>query len=136
MTGGDYFRVYGVPAPQGSKRHVGRGILVESSKAVKPWREAVKWAHIAAGRKNYGDSAVSLEVTFWLLKPKSVRRALPSVKPDLDKLMRSTMDALTDSGAWADDAQVVQMNATKLYTADPRETGAKIAISTVSVWSL
>ena len=37
---------YGSPAPQGSKRHVGRGVMVESSKAVKPWREAVKAAAI------------------------------------------------------------------------------------------
>ena len=37
-------RVYGTPAPQGSKRHVGRGVMVESSKKVKPWREAVKQA--------------------------------------------------------------------------------------------
>lgn len=36
------FRVNGVPAPQGSKRHVGGGRMVESSKAVGPWREAVR----------------------------------------------------------------------------------------------
>ena len=29
-------------APQGSKRHVGRGIMIESSKRVKPWRDAVR----------------------------------------------------------------------------------------------
>lgn len=34
------FTVLGVPAPQGSKRHVGRGVLVESSKALGPWRVA------------------------------------------------------------------------------------------------
>ena len=36
------FTVHGLPAPQGSKRHVGKGVMVESSKYVKPWREAVK----------------------------------------------------------------------------------------------
>ncbi len=40
--------VYGTPGPQGSKRFMGvkggKGVLVESSKKVKPWREAVKWA--------------------------------------------------------------------------------------------
>ena len=29
------------PAPQGSKRHVGGGRLIEASKRVKPWRQAV-----------------------------------------------------------------------------------------------
>ena len=40
--------VYGMPGPQGSKRFVGtrggRGVMVESSAKVKPWREAVKHA--------------------------------------------------------------------------------------------
>ncbi|QDH92357.1 RusA-like resolvase [Gordonia phage Spooky] len=31
----------GIPAPQGSKRHVGNGILIESSKRVGPWRAVV-----------------------------------------------------------------------------------------------
>lgn len=34
----------GAPAPQGSKRHVGRGVLIESSSKVRPWRETVKAA--------------------------------------------------------------------------------------------
>ena len=43
------FDVFGLPGPQGSKRFVGRtktgrGLMVESSAKVKPWREAVKWA--------------------------------------------------------------------------------------------
>jgi Holliday junction resolvase RusA-like endonuclease len=39
--------VHGNPAPQGSKRHVGGGVMVEMSKAVKPWREAIKHAALA-----------------------------------------------------------------------------------------
>lgn len=31
------FHVIGLPAPQGSKKHVGHGVMVESSKKVKPW---------------------------------------------------------------------------------------------------
>ena len=33
-------KVIGLPAPQGSKRHVGHGVMIESSNNVKPWREA------------------------------------------------------------------------------------------------
>ena len=36
--------VYGTPAPQGSKRHVGHGRMIEQSKRVKPWRNDVKAA--------------------------------------------------------------------------------------------
>jgi Holliday junction resolvase RusA-like endonuclease len=35
------------PAPQGSKRHVGKGVLVESCRNVKPWRELVAQAAMA-----------------------------------------------------------------------------------------
>lgn len=38
------FFVPGRPAPQGSKRHVGHGIMVESSRDLGPWRERVALA--------------------------------------------------------------------------------------------
>ena len=42
-----FIPVRGVPAPQGSKRHIGNGILIENSKKVKPWRQDVRAAAIA-----------------------------------------------------------------------------------------
>ena len=39
-----FIPVIGIPAPQGSKRHVGHGIMIENSKRVKPWRQDVKEA--------------------------------------------------------------------------------------------
>ena len=110
--------VYGTPGPQGSKRHVGRGVMIESSKKGKPWREAVKWAFV----ERYGSvkrpavrGAISVEMIFTLARPKSAKRARPAVKPDLSKLIRSTEDALTDIGAWEDDARVVVLMASKRY---------------------
>ena len=42
------FRVEGMAAaPQGSKRHVGKGVMIESCKAVKPWRLLVAQAAMA-----------------------------------------------------------------------------------------
>ena len=35
------WKTIGVPAPQGSKRHVGMGRMIESCKALKPWREMI-----------------------------------------------------------------------------------------------
>lgn len=42
------FFASGTPAPQGSKRHVGRGIMIESSRKVRPWRAAVVAAAVAS----------------------------------------------------------------------------------------
>ena len=122
--------VHGIPAPQGSKRHVGNGILVESSKKVKPWREAVKWAAIEAGVKPMA-GPVRLVVSFFLPRPKSAPKSRTHAdrKPDLDKLLRSTMDALSDVGAWEDDARVYEVFASKEYERFDRPPGAVIQIA-------
>lgn len=140
--------VYGMPAPQGSKRHVGRGIMIESSAKVKPWREAVKWAAITA-REDAGlykgsplgstmSGPVRVEMVFTLPKPKSApkkRRTWPDRKPDLSKLIRSTEDALTDAGAWEDDARVVSCVARKVFPGEGPDAldvpGAVIRIEAV-----
>ena len=141
------FSVYGTPAPQGSKRFVGhaksgRGIMVESSKAVKPWREAVKYAAIEAmGLHTAGGATVQLAgplrlaVTFTLPKPKSApkkRRTYPDRKPDLSKLVRSTEDGLVDAGIIEDDARIIDCIAAKVYPNEGLNAlaspGARIAI--------
>ena len=112
--------VYGMPAPQGSKRFVGvskagRGLMVESSAKVKPWRMDVKAAAEAligrmAGEWPMGGALVA-EMVFTLPKPASAprrRQTWPDKKPDLSKLVRSTEDALSDAGFWVDDARVVE----------------------------
>ena len=116
--------VIGSPAPQGSKKFVGvtkagRGLMVESSKKVKPWRQDVKDAAVAvmAGAAPLDGPLMAL-MTFTLPKPASApktRRTWPCRKPDASKLARSTEDALTDAGVWVDDARVVALVAVKVY---------------------
>ena len=139
-------RVHGIPAPQGSKRHVGNGRMIESSKEVGPWREAVKAAVLTAtGRRPTTlDGPVEIIMTFYLPRPKShygtgrnasrVRDSAPTeptTKPDLDKLVRSTLDALTDVGVLRDDAQVVRIEAAKVYAWPQEPPGA-----TIHIWRL
>lgn len=108
MTGWSFI-AYGTPAPQGSKRHVGNGVMVESSKAVKPWREDVKQAALTA--RDHGapclDGPLLVRMVFTLRRPKSApkRLTIPDRTPDLSKLCRATEDAITTAGLWADDAR-------------------------------
>lgn len=111
------FVVIGMPAPQGSKKFVGtaangRGILIESSKKVRPWRMDVKAAAEAVRTASGAISgALVVHMVFTLPKPASApktRRTWPDRKPDLSKLVRSTEDAISDSGLWEDDARVVR----------------------------
>jgi Holliday junction resolvase RusA-like endonuclease len=116
MTKRVFIVVYGSPAPQGSKRFVGttkagRGLMVESSQKVKPWRQDVKEAAIVAraGRPPL-DGPLRARIVFTVPKPTSApkrKRTYACKKPDLSKLLRSTEDALTDAGVWTDDARVV-----------------------------
>jgi len=131
--------VIGTPAPQGSKRHVGNGVMVESSKKVKPWRQDVKYAALEMIDEAIVDP-VHIRIAFYLVRPRSHYRTganaalfrdsapeYPAGRPDLDKLLRSTLDGLGEAGVWRDDAQVVTITALKLY-ADDRQPGAAIDI--------
>ncbi len=59
---------------------------------------------------------VELHLEYTFLRPDGApkRRKLPSVKPDLDKLVRATLDALTGV-IYQDDGQVVNIIASKVY---------------------
>jgi hypothetical protein len=46
-------------------------------------------------------------------------------KPDIDKLLRSTLDALTLAMVWGDDKQAAELQVAKLYCAHDRSPGAR-----------
>lgn len=127
------FFVEGTPAPQGSKSGFirgGRVVLVESSKKVKPWREAVGAKAREEAEKIEG--AVELRVLFIMPRPKSMsisRPTPPCIKRtgDLDKLIRSTNDALTEL-AFNDDSNVVLIKAGKVTAESDEIPGAYIEV--------
>lgn len=131
------FGVYGLsPAPQGSKRHVGGGRMVESSAKVKPWREAVRQEAIATGLAISAEP-IYLHLLFRFRRPKGHWNAKGELKPsapkaiitrpDLDKLCRSTLDALTGV-LFADDSQVAFLVASKEYCLPGELEGCQIEI--------
>lgn len=142
-------RVYGTPAPQGSKRHLGRGVMVESSQRVKPWREAVKAAALDALPDDWVplDGPVSVIATFTWRRPAghyrtgrnaALLRTLAPLYPtsrtangDIEKVVRATNDALTDAGVWRDDAQVVLLHADKVWTTGDELPGAYLYIAPI-----
>lgn len=140
------FDVYGTPGPQGSKRFVGRaksgrGIMVESSAKVKPWREAVKHAAreaMAQAGIATIDAPIRVRMVFTVAKPASApktRRTWPMRKPDGSKLQRSTEDAISDAGLWRDDARVVEWSGAKVFPMEHPEAlaspGVRVVIEVV-----
>lgn len=132
------FKVFGVPGAQGSKNgravYKGKGAdreftgkiaQVENSKKVAPWRSDVKAAAEEAVGNDWqpisGPCAVGIRFIFQ--RPKNhygTGRNAAVLKPwaplyvtghnlgDIDKLVRSTLDAMTSAGVYTDDALVVR----------------------------
>jgi Holliday junction resolvase RusA-like endonuclease len=110
----------GAPVPQGSKKHVGNGVMIESAQGLERWRNTVKAAALLArieqGTPPPLDEPLEVSMIFTIRKPVSApkrRRSWPSRKPDLSKLIRAAEDALTDAGTWADDARAVAYRDTR-----------------------
>jgi Holliday junction resolvase RusA-like endonuclease len=125
--------VTGDPASQGSHAIMnGRIVQVNSSKH-KAWRKAIVQEAIATLPDDWQpiDEPCELIVNFYLPKPKTVDRQLPSVSPDLDKLIRAVGDSLTDSGVVIDDSRIVRISARKLY-AEGIQPGATIQVKTLN----
>lgn len=114
--------VQGRPAPQGSKELGGAGQLRESSAYLPAWRLAVKVATYKAYREAGIDPArlpvfprgmrLRIERCAFILAPE---QGEPTNKPDIDKLLRSTLDALggaygRSARLFADDSQIVRID--------------------------
>lgn len=119
------FSVEGTPIQQGSMRHIGHGRMIHN-KAVElaAWRADIASAAKLAGCKPILDP-IAITMRFRVKRLKSVKRAYPTVAPDLDKYVRSVNDGLTGV-AFADDSQVIKIIATKEYSDNP---GVDIEIS-------
>ena len=117
------FTVKGTPQPKGSARAFvrnGRAIVISDNPAVRRWEETIRfvlqeWPHgVLAG-------PVSVVMMFTVARPASVsvkRRPFPIVKPDVDKLARAGLDAMTGI-VFSDDAQVIEALVGKVYGEAP-----------------
>ncbi len=132
------WKTIGIPAPQGSKRHVGGGRMIESCKALKPWRDLI----IADARKQnitaVIDTPVGVSLVFCFPRPKhhfgkhgKLLGRAPTHKitrPDLDKLTRGVLDSLVYAGMIADDSLVYSINAHKRYCVGEEQPGVLITV--------
>ncbi len=136
------FFVPGVPVPKGSakgfyNKHLGRVMIVQTNAdKQKPWASMIA-VYAQQAMQNYEGQykgmfvgPVSLACTFQMPRPKAhsnskgLKPNAPShhtSKPDLDKLLRCILDALT-AVVYEDDSQVAFVNCAKLYASRPGVT--------------
>ena len=98
-----------------------------AGEALAQWRASIRLAAREAGA-SLSPLPINLTVVFGMPRPKAHMRwsggklipkmqhyyDLPTVMPDVDKLLRAVMDALTGV-CYADDAQVVSVQVAKVY---------------------
>jgi Holliday junction resolvase RusA-like endonuclease len=140
--------VVGTPKPQGSHRafinqKTGRAIVTDDNTKTKTWKQDVRAAAIdALSGRSPAEGPVEVTIAFALPRPgyhfgsgrnagvlKTTAPMYVDKKPDIDKLVRSTLDALTEARVFKDDAQVAALNVVKGYATDPQKPGAHITVT-------
>jgi Holliday junction resolvase RusA-like endonuclease len=136
------FTARGIPQSQGSLNGYvrgGRAVLTDRNRELRPWRQAVTDAAVAAINgvsSEPHDGPVAVHITFALPKPTSApkrRRTYPR-KLDADKGARAILDALVNAGVIYDDNRVVDLTVRKRYVGDPQglpHPGAMVTVATV-----
>lgn len=148
-------RVLGDPIGQGAVRGGGtdrdatgkvtrrRQAYHANGKTLQPWRTAVQLdAQVAMARHRWARIAkphgAELAATFYLPRPKTVTRPLPTVGGgstntyDLSHLVRAVEDALTKAGVWEDDSQVVTYSRlSKAYATAEQPAGVLLTVRRV-----
>lgn len=130
-------RVYGDPAPKGSKS-VWRGRVVDDARGHVAWRDAVadvadEWVLRRFPRL---DGPLIAEAGFYLRRPARTKyRELPIGPPDLSKLIRAVEDPLNGK-VIADDARIISWTRTRKLWAGSTSASAPGVLLEVSRYSL
>jgi Holliday junction resolvase RusA-like endonuclease len=137
---------WGTPVPKGSMKLVTKGkggrplprplMVADSSHALERWSIQVAGAALVAcmGKPRpllAEDAPLLVAVEFRLERPASVtvrKRAEPSVKPDLDKLVRATLDPLQGL-VFAEDSRIVATLSRKRYALPGEGPGATVHVA-------
>lgn len=117
----EYAFIPGHPVPQGSMRAFAKGgrawVTYTNPTRMKAWRNQIAEAFPA--EPNLEPYIVVLH--FVIRRPKSMPKKESNIhtkRPDLDKLTRAVLDALTGR-VWKDDSQVVSLTVSKRYGPEP-----------------
>jgi crossover junction endodeoxyribonuclease RusA len=126
--------VEGSPVPQGSFRHIGNGRIIAANPKLNAWRQTIADQVTEKTAVRLIEGFCRVDLVFTLPRPKSVpksRRARPTTKPDLDKLVRAALDAISLPRyvqLLTDDSIVTDLHAAKRY-ADHTPPGVRIFIT-------
>lgn len=145
----------GLPIPQGSKRIVGaqrlgvaRAQLIDvNGVTLKHWRktvaEAAQEAMALHQWSQLRDVPIACYLAFTMQPPKDLAKRIAKAPtlpapchktPDIDKLCRAVLDALTIAGVWHDDRHVARLTASKSYAGGFGAMAEPGLLATIKEW--
>jgi len=149
--------VPGTPVPQGSltpmiSRSTGRVMVINKDARLATWRNSIVAEATARiplhelGLEFPLAGAIAVDVAFYMPRPaghygtgKNAAQIKPSAPkypakmPDIDKLLRAVLDALTVAQVWFDDGQAVTVIARKKYAGhETPNPGVKIVVAPIN----
>jgi len=127
-----YVFVSGKPMAQPRTRKGKYGNIYNPDTA-DAWKETIQAVFLSKGREKTIMGPVELETDFFFYVPEKRHKASPHIiKPDIDNLVKSVMDALKGIGVYKDDCQVYAKYARKYWTNKKEEEGMLIKVSEVT----
>lgn len=111
--------IYGNPRPQQRSRTVrkkGRTWTYTPAES-ENWQESIRWQAMKQSHElGILEGALTLEVWFWLQRPKSLPKKVEHAvkKPDLDNLVKAVKDAL-EGMCYKNDSQFIDEQIHKRY---------------------
>jgi Holliday junction resolvase RusA-like endonuclease len=135
--------VHGLPAPQGSHKaildrrghpQIADGGTAKTRREHRQWRKAVTaeakaWLELRPGWQPL-DEPLKIRILFVMPAPATDKyRTRHAVSPDVDKLIRSVLDSLTDSQLIVDDSRFFAVDAQSMYARRGEALGARLRIT-------
>ena len=114
--------IYGTPVAKGSLNS--RGFIDKNGRPrshVYTPKKVVDWVSLIKSSLDLAqpfEGSVGVELVFYLHRGKTVKRNRPHIAPDIDKLTRAVLDAMTGI-VYLDDGQVTDLTARKEYGDEP-----------------
>lgn len=101
------------PVPQPRHQVGSRGVYIKDTHPIHAFKEGLRLLARAQHSEPI-DGPIKATVIFRFEKPKSSKRKIPSVRPDIDNLLKAVFDALNKI-AYRDDAQICEVITRKEY---------------------
>jgi crossover junction endodeoxyribonuclease RusA len=115
-----------------------RDVRIFAATARTQWLASLGFGGQDDGSPVFVDKPVHVTLNFRMLRPgghwakrgglKASAPVFPQVKPDIDKLTRSTLDSMKGI-LYDEDSRIVELYVHKLYAATPEDAGASIIVA-------